>query len=80
MQQLLKNGECAIFLINKNCSLLWKLNMPCLIVRGCEFLGVLELYEGVKIFPQIFKMGGGIQNKMALWSSGNLALNLGIVN
>ena len=51
-QNLLKNGEHAIFLFNKNCSLLEKLTLPCLIVRGCEFLVGLELYEKVTIFPQ----------------------------
>ena len=39
---------------------------PCLIVGG----GVICVSE---VFPQIFKIWG--QNKMALWSFGNLALN-----
>ena len=51
-QNLLKNGERAIFLINKNCSFLEKLTLPCLIARDCEFLVGLELYVKVAIFPQ----------------------------
>ena len=41
-----------------------------------RFLGgrCLELYEGVRIFPHFLKIGGGVQSKMALWGSGNLAL------
>ena len=34
----------------------------------------LELYEGVRIFPHFFKISGGVQSKMTLWCSGNLAL------
>lgn len=40
---------------------------PCLIVGGGVIICVSE------VFPQIFKIWG--QNKMALWSFGNLALN-----
>ena len=79
-QQLMKNSEHAMFLVNKNPSSLQKLILPCLIVRGCEVFGCLELYEEVNIFPRIFKMSGGVKNKMILRSSGNLTLKWGIVN
>ena len=37
--------------------------LPCLIVEGR-----LELYEGVEIFPKIFKMRGSKQNDIVeLW-------------